>query len=676
MARTYNKGTLIIERTTAVGGLDNDGGFILRYDGSLSDANDQVDPSIADGGFYRGTFDTQGSQTLYVIQFKGLTVSQLMEAIESDPQIPNTRVYLNTAVLNATDRESINAQIAAGDKLSETLVDQMKTVADVKADLAGLDSLLFDSETSGVTVFTDGAWGTIRTSAWELPITEAPTVTVTAVTSDSITFEWTPAVGSPVLSHSYTYTGGDSNHQGEGITESPVTITGLTPETLYTITVVGLNNISVSPDGTATATTAIAAPEDPTITELQTGDESIAVLFTVSDTGNPATSIEYSVDSGSNWIAFSGTSSPQVITGLTNGQNYTPLIRATNSGGSSSNVGLVDLSHVTPNILATPNPNADAAYELADGIHLDQTDWTNAVGRSGYYNNLSWDQLRASWTERTYVEYSVDSGGTWLPVVLETDQNDDLLITVRGLEQNTQYTVSLRFTNATGTFGPASSGFTFTTAGAVPTAPADLVASYDSDTGALTVHSFTLPVSDNGSPITEYQMTGSHYGPSTTDWDLVGNGVPKTFTPSDPLTFPIVIDPWFQEYDSDTGAGDGAWVTQAVSLRAVNANGVGDFIGNVATFPMRIDQTLASSTETTSTYTISPYSKGSTLYFALIVDVQYSTDNGATWVNANHLSNPVPQHSDEIWERPVVLNVPSAKLRLIDENGISNPYNA
>ena len=139
MARLTNKGTLIIEQTTAVGGLQNDGGFILLFDGSLSDVADQVDPSIAAEGFYRGTFVTPDAQTFYEIRFKGLTVSQLMEAIESDSQIPNTRVYLNTAVLNAIDRASINDQIAAGDKLSEALVDQMKTVADVKADLVGLD---------------------------------------------------------------------------------------------------------------------------------------------------------------------------------------------------------------------------------------------------------------------------------------------------------------------------------------------------------------------------------------------------------------------------------------------------------------------------------------------------------------------------------------------------------
>jgi hypothetical protein len=76
------------------------------------------------------------------------------------------------------------------------------------------------------------------------------------------------------------------------------------------------------------------APGTPTISAINVGDEQLAVAFTVSDGGTALTAMEYSIDSGANWLPASGTTSPLTITGLENGVAYNVRVKATNAQGT------------------------------------------------------------------------------------------------------------------------------------------------------------------------------------------------------------------------------------------------------------------------------------------------------------------------------------------------------
>ena len=80
-------------------------------------------------------------------------------------------------------------------------------------------------------------------------------------------------------------------------------------------------------------------PSAPTITSVDAGDEELTVNFTAGDPGTEAiTNYKYSTDNGVTWITRdpAATTSPIVISGLTNGTEYQVVIRAVSSVGDGA----------------------------------------------------------------------------------------------------------------------------------------------------------------------------------------------------------------------------------------------------------------------------------------------------------------------------------------------------
>jgi hypothetical protein len=78
-------------------------------------------------------------------------------------------------------------------------------------------------------------------------------------------------------------------------------------------------------------------PEAPVAGVVTAGNTQLSIAFTAGgDGGKAITNYEYSLDGGSNWVAFApaDTTSPVVITGLTNGEEYNVILRAVNITGS------------------------------------------------------------------------------------------------------------------------------------------------------------------------------------------------------------------------------------------------------------------------------------------------------------------------------------------------------
>ena len=83
-------------------------------------------------------------------------------------------------------------------------------------------------------------------------------------------------------------------------------------------------------------------PSAPTINSVTVSSSQASIAFTSgTNNGSVISGYQYSTNNGSNWISAVGTSSPIIVTGLTNGTNYIFLVVAVNtigSGASSNSV--------------------------------------------------------------------------------------------------------------------------------------------------------------------------------------------------------------------------------------------------------------------------------------------------------------------------------------------------
>jgi outer membrane protein OmpA-like peptidoglycan-associated protein len=95
-----------------------------------------------------------------------------------------------------------------------------------------------------------------------------------------------------------------------------------------------------------------SAPGAPTISAITAGNGQLSVAFTApgSDGGASITNYDYSIDDGANWVTPStaSTTSPLVITGLTNATAYPVKIRARNSVGGGTASSSVSGTPVAP----------------------------------------------------------------------------------------------------------------------------------------------------------------------------------------------------------------------------------------------------------------------------------------------------------------------------------------
>ncbi|MDB4649860.1 fibronectin type III domain-containing protein [Crocinitomicaceae bacterium] len=216
----------------------------------------------------------------------------------------------------------------------------------------------------------------------------APTITSIDNGSGQVTINFTAGSdgGATITDFEYSIDGG-SNFTSMGTTSSPYIISSLVNGTDYDIQIRAVNSEGA---GTASATEvgspfATTTPSAPTISSIENGEGQVTVNFTAgSDGGSTITDFEYSIDGGSNFTSAGTTSSPYVISGLTNGTNYDIQIRAVNSegAGAASNTAVGspfanELSLSLFNSATTENFNLLASSAtsstLPTGIYLDET---------------------------------------------------------------------------------------------------------------------------------------------------------------------------------------------------------------------------------------------------------------------------------------------------------------
>ena len=199
------------------------------------------------------------------------------------------------------------------------------------ADLAG-DYVVTLTATDGSSIAN--AMVTL-TAAVKAVAPAAPTALVATAGDASVSIAFTPgAAGSASLSYTASCTVAGVAKTGNGAA-SPIIVTGLSNGTGYACTVTAANSAGTSAPSAAVSVTPVAklaVPGKPTVSSVSAGNAQVSVAFTAPSTGGTGISSYTVTCTGS--LSASGSSSPIIVTGLSNGSSYSCTVTATNNAGS------------------------------------------------------------------------------------------------------------------------------------------------------------------------------------------------------------------------------------------------------------------------------------------------------------------------------------------------------
>jgi hypothetical protein len=307
----------------------------------------------------------------------------------------------------------------------------------------------------------------------------APTITKADSGDGSATIEWTGPDptgngGATIDGYILRYYPTDESSPTTTETLDAATlsriVTGLTNGTNYTFEVSATNSAGEGPADTATVTPA-TVPGAPTITKADSGDGSATIEWTGPDpTGNGGATIDgyilryYPTDESSPTTTetLDAATLSRIVTGLTNGTNYTFEVSATNSAGE----GPADTATVTPATV----PGAPTITKADSGDGSATIEWTGPDPTGNGGATIDGYILRY---------YPTDESS---PTTTETLDAATLSRIVTGLTNGTNYTFEVSATNSAGE-GPADTATV--TPATVPGAPT--ITKADSGDGSATI---------------------------------------------------------------------------------------------------------------------------------------------------------------------------------------------
>ena len=237
--------------------------------------------------------------------------------------------------------------------------------------------------------------------------------------------------GDTIIDYEYSTNDGSSWSLASS-TYSPIVITGLTNGTTYDVKLRAVNSVGSGTSSLKQSGKPRTFPGAPTIGSVTSGNQqlSVAVTAPLNNGGDSISNYEYSTNNGMSWSSASSTSSPIVITGLTNGTTYNVKLRAVNGAGSG-------LASSTQSGTPKTVPGAPTIGSVTSG------DKQLSVTFSAPTNN-------GGDTISNY-EYSTNNGSSW-----SSASSTSSPIVITGLTNGTTYNVKLRAVNGPGS-GPASS---------------------------------------------------------------------------------------------------------------------------------------------------------------------------------------------------------------------------
>jgi outer membrane protein OmpA-like peptidoglycan-associated protein/predicted RNA-binding protein with TRAM domain len=428
----------------------------------------------------------------------------------------------------------------------------------------------------------------------------APTITALTPFDGSLSVAFGAASSSlAILDYQYSLDGGTTWVSG-GVTSSPLTISGLTNGTTYSVL---LRAVSAAGDGAASAPaggTPSALPGAPTITSITPGGDgtSLGVAFVAGYAGGSSiTSYQYATSIGAgtsnfgSWTTATGTSSPLTITGLSNGTTYSVELRAVNGDGSGpASVYVVGATLTVPGApTITSLTPGDSTIQVTYSSYSSANDGGSAISE---------------------VDYSLDGGTTWINAGTLANP-----FTISSLTNGTLYNVMLRADNGVGD-SPASSSSPATPR-ALPGAPTQV----DASGGATSAQvSWNVPTSTGGAPILSYSASAYN---AATGGSAVASCASSTL--------------------SCTISGLSNDTTYYFDVSATNVAGTGPTSSpRVSTMPVALPGApTISALGAGNSYLAVTYSAGTFDTNDPITGYQYSTDGGATWQTPLSSTSPI-----------------------------------
>ncbi|RID97777.1 beta strand repeat-containing protein, partial [Simplicispira hankyongi] len=334
-----------------------------------------------------------------------------------------------------------------------------------------------------------------------IPLPDAPTGLSATPGNAQATISFTAGSdnGSPITNYQYSLDAGAHwTSFTPAATSSPVSITGLTNGTAYSVTLRAVNAGGGGAASAAVGVTPYTVPGAPTIGTATAGSGQASVAFTAPASNGGSAITGYTVTSNPGGLTGTGAASPITVTGLTSGTAYTFTVTATNAAGTGS--ASAASNSVTPKGAQTitfANPGAQ---------NFGTTPTLTATATSG---------LAVAFTSATTGVCTVTSGGALTFVTagnctIHADQAGD------------------------GTYLAAPQvSQTFAVNAVVPGAPT--IGTATAGSGQASV-AFTAPASNGGSAITGYTVTSNPGGltgtGATSPITVTGltNGTAYTFT--------------------------------------------------------------------------------------------------------------------------------------------------
>jgi len=356
---------------------------------------------------------------------------------------------------------------------------------------------LYDFRVSAVNGTGQGSPSSVVTST-PLTTPNAPT-SVTAVRGNTqATVSFTAPVsngGSTILS--YTVTSSPGSQVSTGST-SPITVTGLANGTAYTFTVTATNAAGVgSASSPSNSVTPATTPDAPTSPSATAGNAQASVAFTAPLNNGGSSIISYTVTSSPGSFTNTGSTSPIIVSGLSNGTAYTFSVAATNG------VGLGASSVPSNSITPVTVPDAPVVGTTTAGNAQASVSFTVPDTNGG----------------SPITSYIVTSNPGGL-----TGTGSASPITVSGLTNGTAYTFLVNAINVVGT-GASSSPSVSVTPMTVPDAPTALTPTVGNAQVSL---SWTVPVNNGGATVSDYVIEYKLTASST--WATFADGVSANTT--------------------------------------------------------------------------------------------------------------------------------------------------
>jgi hypothetical protein len=370
------------------------------------------------------------------------------------------------------------------------------------------------------TVHANNAIGQSAESGPSNPVTtifapSAPTNDSVSAGDSQATVSFSPPAdngGLPVtrytaIAHQGATLGGAVVRSVNGAT-SPIVINGLTDGTQYTIGLLATNAVGNSIEGLAGSVVPLGLPTAPVHVSAQSVPGGISVSFNPPVRTGGAPIDTYTVSSTDGSVQATGTTSPILVTGLTNGFTYAFTVHATTRAGSGpESAPTVAIHWTSTTALGPPQlPNAVPGNQQATVSFL--------------------PPLNDGGSPVTSYTVTSNPGGI-------TATGPASPITVSGLTDGVSYTFTVVAANANGTSQPSAASNAVTPMIMVPDQLAAPVASA-SNQGAIV--NISPPDSDGGSPITSYTVTSNPGGITATGTGTsiavagLTNGISYTFS--------------------------------------------------------------------------------------------------------------------------------------------------